>query len=189
MKSTKHIELIDVVDNGGRPTGQRKTWLNLINDGDWRNVIHIWIINPNAQLLVQKRSVAKSAWKSLWDVSIGGGVSAGEEPTQAAVRELNEELGIEVDQNDLKKLGVWKVPKVVPEYNKESREFSHTYLLQKDLMINDLSLEKKEVAQVAWRSLEELRAEIEDDKLYKNWVPHPKQYYLEVMNFIEERAE
>jgi isopentenyl-diphosphate Delta-isomerase len=185
MKNIEHIELIDVLDSEGRPTGQRKTKNEVLDNEDWRDTVHIWIVNSLKQVLTQQRT-NKGLWDNLWDVSVGGGVAAGEEHKHAAARELKEELGLQVEESRLTKLGVWKMIKTIPERPQEAREFSHTYLLPKEVDINDLTLRAEEVAQVDWKSLSNMRAEIEDDKLYENWVPHPRSYYLEVMELIEK---
>jgi isopentenyl-diphosphate delta-isomerase len=184
--SEQKKELIEALDKNARPTGKRKTWLNIINDGDWRGVVHVWIINSSGELLVQQRA-AKGAWDGLWDVSLGGTISAGETPEQAAVRELAEELGLTVGHNDLRKLGTWNVRKNIPEKDQESKEFSHDFLLRRDLDTEKLSLQKEEVSQVAWRSLNDMKDVIRDDNLYKSWVPHPKEYYSEIISLIEEQ--
>jgi isopentenyl-diphosphate Delta-isomerase len=178
-------ELLESLDEKGRPTGQRKSWLNLINDGDWRNVVHVWIVDSKKLLLIQQRA-AKGAWDGCWDVSLGGSVSAGEKPAQAAIRELKEELGLDINEGELKKLGIWNVRKRLPEHDKDSREFSHNYLLNKDLQLDDLTLQKSEVVRVGWKSLIDVRRQIEDDKLYEKWVPHPKEYYFGVIAAIDE---
>jgi isopentenyl-diphosphate delta-isomerase len=49
-------ELIDVLDRNGQPTGKQKTKLQIFNDGDYRNVVHVWIVNSNGQLLIQQRA-------------------------------------------------------------------------------------------------------------------------------------
>src|SRR3990172_9293290 len=154
-------ELIEALDEKGRPTGQLNTKIEIFDDGDWRNVVHAWIVDSAKQVLVQQRA-QQGLWDNLWDVSIGGGVSADEEPTHAAVRELEEELGVKVKEEDLVKLGVWKMAKTIPERRQEAYEFSHTYLLPKELNIRDLTLRTEEVARVVWKSLSNMRTEIED---------------------------
>jgi isopentenyl-diphosphate delta-isomerase len=183
-------ELIDALDEKRRPTGQRKTREELVSDGDWRNVIHILIVNSVNQLLVQQRSPNHKAWNNKWDVSVGGTVSAGDTPEQTAPRELTEELGLEVKVSELKKLGVWDVSKRIPEQdNKIIHEFSHSYLLLRSVQLDELVLQKEEVTDVDWRSLSDMRKQIQDDNLYKNWVPHPRKYYFEVLDSIEKELQ
>jgi isopentenyl-diphosphate delta-isomerase len=180
---TDKPELIDVLDKNGRPTGEQKTKLQIFDDRDYRNVVHVWLINSEGQLLVQQRA-HKGLWNDLWDVSVGGGVAAREDPIFSAARELEEELGVKVAQSELIKLGVWETTKPLPEMNKTTYEFSHTFLLKADVQTADLKLEPKEVAQVKFMLLSELKSAI-NSKEYKNWMPHPRQYYLEVLDKIK----
>ena len=45
-------------------------------------------------LLLQQRAACKDSWAGRWDISSAGHVSAGQVPLDAAVRELEEELGV-----------------------------------------------------------------------------------------------
>ena len=44
----------------------------------YRVVVHVCIFNTQDHLLIQQRASAKLIWPSLWGVSVGGGVDAGE---------------------------------------------------------------------------------------------------------------
>ncbi|MGC1481937.1 MAG: 16S rRNA (adenine(1518)-N(6)/adenine(1519)-N(6))-dimethyltransferase RsmA [Chthoniobacterales bacterium] len=57
---------------------------------------HILVFNAAGELLLQKRSPWKDKSPGLWDSSTAGHVDAGETYEQAAHRELQEEIGIEV---------------------------------------------------------------------------------------------
>ena len=178
-------ELIEALDKRGRPTGKLKTKLEIFNDGDWRDVIHVWIIDSQYRLLVQKRA-HKGLWDDLLDISVGGGVSAGEKPLDCAARELYEELGIKVSSSEHEKLGVWETSKPLPEKNLTAREFSHTFLQRREIKISQLKLNPGEVVSVKWLSLDDL-AKIIQGADYKFWMPHPKNYYYEVIKIIKTK--
>jgi isopentenyldiphosphate isomerase len=57
------------------------------------------------ELLVHRRSSHKDLWPDRWDLCCGGVVNAGEDWEVAAVRELSEELGIEVAAGELEEMG------------------------------------------------------------------------------------
>ena len=65
--------------------------------------VHILIFNNYGKLFLQKRSMKKDLNKGLWDTSAAGHVDAGEEYTTCAIREIEEELGINVE-NSLEQL-------------------------------------------------------------------------------------
>jgi predicted amidohydrolase/isopentenyldiphosphate isomerase len=61
--------------------------------------------STTGEVLVHRRSPLKDLWPDRWDLSCGGVVTAGEDWETAAVRELAEELGIEVTPAELEVLG------------------------------------------------------------------------------------
>lgn len=58
------------------------------------------LLCDRGRVLLGKRSVSKRWYPSCWDVP-GGHVEAGELPAEAAVREVQEELGVAVAASDL----------------------------------------------------------------------------------------
>lgn len=180
-------ELIDALDAQGNPTGEKKTKEQIFADGDWRRVIHVWIVNSKGELLTQQR-VKKGIFDHLWDTSVGGGVSAGEKPISSAVREVGEELGLKVRAEELELLGEWPLPKMIPERQQMTNEFSSTYLLRRDVELSQLNPEPKEVAAVKWRSLQEVEGLISGPD-YAQWVPHGRDYYMDVINLIRSREK
>ncbi len=68
------------------------------------------IITCNGKLLLEKRRDCE-----LWGL-VGGGVKAHETPQQAMTREIYEELGIRISQNQLTKLKVYGEPGRIAAY-------------------------------------------------------------------------
>ncbi len=66
--------------------------------------VHILIFNGAGELFLQKRSRWKDRHPLLWDSSAAGHVEAGEEYDEAAVRELQEELGVQAELHRLTRL-------------------------------------------------------------------------------------
>ena len=60
---------------------------------------HVIVLNNNGDMLLQKRAVSKDIQPGKWDTAVGGHLALGETFEQAAVREMNEELGISEDQS------------------------------------------------------------------------------------------
>jgi len=58
--------------------------------------------------ILQQRSLDKKYFAGLWDVT-GGGVRAGETPREGAVREVREELGLEIDPASLTEYDHYRV--------------------------------------------------------------------------------
>lgn len=68
-----------------------------------QNLIHrasyILVFNKAKELFIHRRTLTKDIYPGYWDIAAGGVVLAGESYDDSASRELNEELGIKV--NDL----------------------------------------------------------------------------------------
>ena len=61
--------------------------------------VHVLVFNSDFKVFLQKRSMLKDEFPGLWDSSTSGHVDAGETYDIAAVREVKEEIGLEVGRN------------------------------------------------------------------------------------------
>ncbi len=59
--------------------------------------VHVLVFNGAGQVFLQKRSLAKDTSPGCWDSSCSGHLDAGEDYDAAAIRELQEEIGITVE--------------------------------------------------------------------------------------------
>jgi isopentenyldiphosphate isomerase len=59
---------------------------------------HVLVFNSRGEVFLQKRSVKKDRQPGVWDSSASGHVDSGEDYDASAVRELREELGLNVTQ-------------------------------------------------------------------------------------------
>ena len=88
-------ELFDVVDDGNEIIG-RDTRANVHRLGLKHRAAHVLVFDRAGKLFLQKRSLAKDTGAGQWDSSAAGHLDAGEGYDAAIVRELEEELGINV---------------------------------------------------------------------------------------------
>ena len=98
-------ELFDLCDEWGRPLGRLKPRSLVHRDGDWHRAFHCWLVEPDdasndAAILLQRRALDKDTNPGLWDVSVGGHYSAGED-LEGGLREIKEELGLDVGPGEL----------------------------------------------------------------------------------------
>ena len=94
-------EPIEVFTEDGLPSGRVKPRDLVHRDGDWHLAAFVWVFDRAGRLLLQRRSPDKDVWPGLWDASAAGHVTAAERASLAAVRELEEELGVEVPESAL----------------------------------------------------------------------------------------
>ena len=80
------MELVDLYDEDRIPLGRTAERHAPKGPGEYRTVVHVCIFDSRGRLLIQQRSREKDSWPEAWDVSVGGGVDAGETSRQAAER-------------------------------------------------------------------------------------------------------
>ncbi len=86
-------EILDVVDASDRVVGQAAR-SEVHARGFRHRAVHVLVFNRDGALFLQKRSRAKDTFPGAWDSSAAGHLEAGEDYDAAAVRELEEELGV-----------------------------------------------------------------------------------------------
>ncbi len=89
-------EIFDVVDANDEVTGTA-TRAEVHAQMLIHRAVHVFVFNKRGDLLLQKRSLLKDLCPGLWDSSVSGHLDAGEAYDAAAVRELDEEMGIALD--------------------------------------------------------------------------------------------
>lgn len=95
-------EEFDVVDVDDRVIGQAPR--SVVHASRWlHRAVHIFVFNTQGELLVHRRSATKDECPRLHTSSASGHLSAGEDYEPAAVRELQEELGLTVPLEWLQK--------------------------------------------------------------------------------------
>ena len=90
-------EIFDVVNERDEVVG-RNTRREVHRLGLMHRAVHVLVFHPRGELFLQKRSMQKDRQPGLWDSSASGHLNAGEDYDACAVRELHEELGLQVAQ-------------------------------------------------------------------------------------------
>ena len=151
------MEYIDIVYENDNPIGEIKEKQQAHEDGNFHRTAHVWIINDNNELLLQKRSASKKSHPNCWDISGAGHIRAEETVTEGAIRELKEELGVEATEKDLDYIATIKSTK-----NPKNMEFGYVYLLRCNKKIADYIFEDEEVSEVKYVYYEELEKMVEN---------------------------
>jgi isopentenyldiphosphate isomerase len=184
-------ELLDVLDPGD-PTGSRVIArydrLRVHREGLLHRSVHVCVVrsvpdwpaqvhglrNTNYKLLLQRRSESKAIAPGCWDLSCAEHLRAGESFEAAAVRGLQEELGLALapDQQTTPihalddgepALQLYDYPSVgLTDY-----EWNRIYVVfvtdQADEALVKLKLDSAEVAQVRWITRESLQMELAEN--------------------------
>lgn len=154
-------EIIDICDSEGHLTGQQLARSEAHRQEQWHRVALVWVINTSGQLLVQRRAEHLGCFPGLWDVSVDGHVSAGDEPTPTAVRELVEELGITAAPSELTFADGF-ADRYAMAYDKTHQEYDYVFTLRRDIEVKDLVFQAAEVLDARWMTADELERGLRD---------------------------
>ena len=153
-------EWFDVVDRTGRPTGEIVEREEAHLKGIWHRTAHLWLVrekNGKIQILLQKRSQTKDSHPGCYDISSAGHIPAGVDYRPSAIRELNEELGINADENELIFCADRTVISDAYFHGKpfHDRQCSRVFIMWRDLSEDAFKISLDEVESVVWMDFEE----------------------------------
>lgn len=175
-------ELLDVLDENGNPTGITKTKQEIYESGEWHRSVHIWIINDNQELLVQKRNPLKKTFPNLWAISSAGHVIAGESSITSGLRELKEELDVDAKEEDLEFL--FTIKRVQPYKDSFIRVIDDVYLLHRNVDVLHAKLQVEELTDIKYVYYEYLNRIFRSGD--KDYVPYTEEH-KKLFNIIEDR--
>ncbi len=179
-------ELIDIVDQNGKPTGKAVPKSEIHAKGHLHNTAHIWLYTANGDILLQQRAASKVICPLLWDVSVAGHIDAGETPKQAAIREAHEELGVMLSEDQLEKIGVFEC---FQSYDNGiiDNEFHITFIAQTHLELKAFTPQPEEVEALKFVSLSEFESLLQFSGTNDHFVPSNKPFYKIILDAISER--
>ena len=154
-------EFFDLLDEQGNKTGQTKARSEVHRDGDWHKVVHIWIANDQDEILLQKRSPNKDSYPNIWDASSAGHLTAGDDSLSCAIREVKEELGLDISPAQLTLIGTRKGSSR-PSPTFINNEFIDVYLLRLSLDVNKVVFQEEEVSEIKYVPIDELRRMVQN---------------------------
>ena len=176
-------ELLDIWDESGNPTGQVYEKSIAHQKGLFHPTVHVWFYTSAPSLLLQKRGSNKETFPNLWDVSVAGHVSSGESILDGALREIKEEIGLQLKSDDLLLIDVRK------NINQFLNgiidcEFQHVFLSKLKINVKDLIIQKDEVDDVRLFSFEEMKICMEQKHSEFKIVPADMSYYKFIMDEV-----
>lgn len=179
-------EKIDILTEEGKKNGEIKSKDQIHIDGDWHLAVHVWILNTKKELLIQRRSKTKINHPDMLDISVAGHVSSGETSLQGAIREIKEEVGMDVTKNQLEKIGSVKVEGILNHGTYINKEFNDIYLVKTDLEISQMKRQVEEVDEIEFMPWKKFREKIESGQT--DIVSHPEEYRI-LFQYLKERIQ
>ena len=139
------MEMLDIYDNNGNRTGKtiERSKARELVDGEHIAVGVIFIENSEGKYLMQKTSLEKGGLYS----STGGHITNGESPIISIKREVLEEIGIDINDDDIVDLG----------FISYDMPIRFMFYLKKDIDINNIKVQDEEVEYVVYMSVDEIK--------------------------------
>ena len=116
-------------------------------------VVHVWIRNSKGEYLISQRSANRPTFPLVWEC-VDGSVIKGEDSLQGALREVKEEVGVDllpekghVILSDIKKI----------EFGKVVNKIVDVWLFEYDGEVDLSNATTDEVAQVAWMGRSQIK--------------------------------
>lgn len=179
--------------------------------GHWHETFHCWFIEEvdgELYIYLQIRSETKKDYPGLLDITAAGHLLTSE-TVYDGVREVEEELGVEVTFSDLISLGI--IHYSVKTEDIIDKEFAHVFLYKSQSSFKDYKLQTEEVSGIVrarfeqfaalWLGkIEEIQVEgfgvnkleerisIEMMVTKKNFVMHEQSYYEAIIRGINKIA-
>lgn len=137
-------ELIDIYDENLTKIGVADR-NEAHKNGAWHRAFHCWIVSglDDGYVLFQKKGHNKTLFPDYLDVTAAGHYRAGETLSEGGIREVAEELGINIRIEDLVPLGIkFDIAKTSTILN---HEFCDVFLYRKDTRASDYKPNTDEV--------------------------------------------
>lgn len=149
-------ELRDLYDKNSNKTDKTYHKGDSIPNGYYPMVVMIVIRNSKGEFLMQKRVESKGGD---WGVT-GGHPKSGETPIEGIITEVKEELGLDFSREKF------------IEYDSgcDGKDCYKMYFVNKDIDINDITIQKDELSEVKWLSMDELKGMVNSGELNEDQI-------------------
>ena len=176
-------EIIDIVTSEGKPTGKTALKSEAHKLGLYHQTIHVWFFTSDGKILLQQRAKTKSIYPLLWDVSVAGHIGAGETIKEAALRETKEEIGLDIFETDLQKIGIFECFK---SYENQifDNEFQHTFISELNVDFSKLTKQDEEVEALKLVSISEFKTLLKNTQNNNHFIESNTSYYQLILDKV-----
>jgi 3-deoxy-manno-octulosonate cytidylyltransferase (CMP-KDO synthetase) len=153
LENGKYGEYTDLYDENKNLTGEKlfreKGTKLIVPKGRYSVVVLAFIENSKGEFLFQMTSKRK---KNVW-ATTGGHVKSGQTSKEAIIEEIKEELGIDINEDEVKLFKTYKYDDA----------FKDVFYIKKDIDINSLTYQEDEVEYVKYLTKDEILDLINND--------------------------
>ena len=162
------MEYFDVVDINKNKTNKVLPRGSTLQEGEYNVGVEVWIINSNNELLITQRSPLKSH-PLQWEIP-GGCLVAGETSVEGAIRELEEEIGLNINVDNLHFITT------------HLYKYQHVdiFTVKLDVSLSELTLQNEEISDARLVSISEFLKLNSENQI----VPSVFERYNLIKNFL-----
>lgn len=158
------MEKWDLYTKYREKTGKEHIRGEKIPDGFYHLVVHIWIRNSKGEYLISQRSANRPTFPLMWEC-VGGSVIKGESSLEGAIREVKEEVGLDLAQK-AGKLVFSKIRGSDVRYEcKAFNDIMDVWLFSYDGELRLDAATTDEVAECKWMTVSEIKKLYDEKKL------------------------
>ncbi len=139
-------EMLQIFDEeGNRTDALPRAIANAEPRKHWCGVVNVWLVNAQGEVLCSKRADTLSGNPGKWQTYFGGHVKAGQSFVDAAISEMDEEVGVQIDPKKL-----FLVSKAArPQYLRHFESYAYPF----DGEISALTFNDGEIVDSKWMSI------------------------------------
>lgn len=154
------MEIFDLYDSEGNSLDRTSIRGSKLERGEFHKVTHVWIRNAEGNYLIQQRNKKTDRIPYQWATTMGAVVS-GERSRYSSSREVFEEIGILIDEENFIHLDTYFVP------NSHASFIVDLFLVKANILIKDTVLDKLEVRNVKYASISEIKTMIKNNDFWE----------------------
>jgi len=139
------MEYIDLYDKHMMPLDKTIPRKEIRDQNDFFFIVHVWIRNAKGEYLIQKRNKENDFSPYMWATTMGV-VETKKTTYDAALQEVQEELGLTYQKNNLKQIARYKTRSTYANH------FTDVFVIEDDVDIAKLVLQKSEVQEAKFVS-------------------------------------
>jgi len=147
-------EYLEILDENGNKTGKKDTRENIHRQGLLHSEVAAFLYTNTGKILLQKRNSNKKTYSGIWSVT-GGHVLFGETNQEAIVREIKEEINLNIKKEDVIYITTYKSKKIKDSV--VNNKFFSIYMVKiKDEDLSSIQIQKDELEDVKLFSIYEI---------------------------------
>lgn len=165
-------------------------------EGYWHETIQCWLVDEQS-VYIQKRSAKKKDFPNLFDITAAGHLMA-HETVEDGIREIREELGIDVDRTKLHAKGIIRDIIELPHFF--DYEFANLFLYEHHFSPSDFTLQQEEVEglytvdrrqfialckqEIDVLTCRNICTDTTNEMMLTDFVPHRQEYFNKIATIL-----